>query len=154
MYINISMRFLIPIIVFLGFIAGYLLKKYIPEEQKDAKPYLYWAEKILLLILISFLLYTSFSFSFVLVLLLILGILVGLRVKELYLYLGFALLSLELVSVVLAFIFGMVKGQKKHMLRTAVFFFLPFLLLLTTIPFAYTESFALGGLIAMLISKQ
>ncbi|HIH58502.1 MAG TPA: hypothetical protein HA360_04315 [Nanoarchaeota archaeon] len=139
------MLFLIPIIAFMGFISGYLLKKYIPEEQKEAKPYLFWAEKILLSLLLFFLLYTSFSLSLFSLIFFCAGIVLGFFLQEIYLSLGIALLGLDFLPSVFVFILGLVKGEK-HILKNALFFFLPFLLLLLPLPSKYTTLFAAGGI--------
>src|SRR3989344_5103414 len=116
------MLFLIPIIAFMGFISGYLLKKYIPEEQKEAKPYLFLAEKILLSLLLFFLLYTSFSLSLFSLIFFCAGIVLGFFLQEIYLSLGIALLGLDFLPSVFVFILGLVKGEK-HILKNALFFF-------------------------------
>lgn len=148
-----NMLFLIPILVFSGFIAGYLLKKYIPEEQKAAKPYLFWSERILLLLIIVFLLFHAQIFSPLGILTILLGMLIGFFLREVYLYLGLAFLSLDFLPAVLIFLFGLVKGNK-HIIRNAFFFFFPFLLLVTKLPLEYTSFFAAGALISILLQNK
>ena len=144
--------YLIPFIVFIGFIAGYLIKKYIPEEQKDAQPYLFWAKKGILSLLLLVLLLTS-TWSWHSAFFILGGMLLGFLLKEVYLYFSFSLFSLEFLPAVLCFLYGLVAGEKKNMLKNALFFFVPFSLLLLSFDLSFLRFFAAGALLVILVRK-
>lgn len=145
--------YLIPAIVFCGYILGYFIKKYVPEEQKQAQPYLYWGKKAMLLLLVISLLFLSqwywYSFFF-----LFIGFILGFLVQEVYLYFSLSLFSLELLPAVCIFLYGLLAGEKKKILRNALFFAFPFLLLLFSFNLSFLKMIAAGALIKELFKKK
>ncbi len=153
MYLSECMLlYLIPAIVFGGFLCGMLLNKYIPEERKEAQPYLYWAKKILLMLLVI-VLFKEISLSLSTSLFLLGGIVVGIFVKEIYFYFACVLLSFEFLPAVLCFLYGLAAGEKKALMKTVLFFGLPFFLLFLTFDFSVLQIIATGALLSAIARK-
>ncbi len=144
------MQFMIPILAFSGIFVGLLLKKYIPEENKPGKKYHLLAERLIFLILGSYLLATAFTSSLYNYIALFIGIILGMFLSQPYLYLGLSLLTIDFVSASLTFIFGVSNGNK-NFLYPALFFFAPFLLLLTPIDTTLLLMVASGALFATIM---
>ena len=111
------------------------------------------AHKIILLLIIIILFYNAFTLSLLSAIIIVLGIILGFFFREVYLYLGLSILSLEFLSVILVFLFGLVRGEK-NILKNALLFFIPFLFLLVAFPLEYTELGTAAALLAILFSKQ
>jgi len=160
------MKFLIPIISFLGSIIGIALKKLAKEEIKFGKfgpKYFVWMKRILLLIIIL----TTLSFTenyFLLIPTIIAGFIIAIFLSE-YLFLGTALTfafskSNEILILIASLIFlyglpygSMLKRIRKEHIYIAVLFFIPFLLLLTNINQDFLIGFIAGGCFNYLIRK-
>lgn len=147
------MYYLTPIIVFLGFIIGFLVKKYIPEEKKLIKKYSFYLEKILLFLIIIAIIYFTFNNSIWFYLFFITGIILGIFFREKYLYFGLALLTFDMFVSVLLFLFGIVNGNKSYV-KTAIFFFIPFLLLLFNIEFTSLVILSSGALFSSFFTNN
>lgn len=144
------MLFLIPLIVFLALLGGFCLHKYIPEEREQVKKSLLYAEKALVLLLILTLLYESFTLSLPMMLFLLGGIIAGFLFTEVYVYFGFALLSLSFLPAVLVFLYGLT--QYKDFVLKAMFF-LPFLFLFFSLETGLLQVFAVGALSVLFVKN-
>ena len=147
------LQYFIPLIVFCGYILGYLIKKYIPEEQKDAQAYFHWAKKAIIIVLIFVLIITN-SWSWYALLFLLVGIILGMFVTEIYLYLSLSILSLELLPASVCFLYGLVAGEKKNLFRNALFFCIPFLFLLFSFDLSFLQCIAAGALVSRVFKKK
>ena len=145
------MFFLIPLAAFLGLLGGFCLHKFIPEEEEQIKPYLFYAEKIILALLIVVIFYESFIFSLPVILFLLGGIVAGFLFSETYMYFGFALLSLTFLPAVLVFLYGLT--QYKNLFFKGIFF-LPFLFLILSIETGFFQMFAAGALGVLLFRSK
>ncbi|MDP3918440.1 MAG: hypothetical protein Q8Q35_00860 [Nanoarchaeota archaeon] len=151
------MLWIVPIIVFLGFVVGYFIKRYVPEEDKHRKKYFVYLEKGLLLSILG-ILYFYYRQSIPEHLLidlgvLLLGVVVGYLFKESYLYLGMIMTTIEIYTSMLIFMYGLVKGNKR-IIEKAVYFFIPFLLLLIPSIESYILVFGSGGVLVLLFQKS
>ncbi len=145
------MQYLIPIIAFLGLIGGIILKKTCKEETKPGRPYFKLLEKIILAILIITLFYFNYTTSVYFYLLIIVGLGLAWLQPYTYLYFGIALTTLNPLTAVLVFMYGLPQGTlKPELKRNIILFALPFLLLL--IDFNFT-GIAIGGLITILLKQ-
>ena len=147
------MQYFVPLVAFLGLFLGMFLKKWIPEEVVASERYRFYLEKFLLLSLFGYLLYISSFGSLLSFVFFALGFVLGLFVREVYLFFGFALLSLDFVVAVLVFLYGLSYGKKKF-LPSALFFFSPFLLLLFFSSVEFFLWFAIGGLLSLLVVRE
>jgi len=143
------MLYLVPLVAFLGCIAGALLKQWIPEELKKGATYFVWLEKILLVILCVSLLSIAFTNSMMSYVFFVLGIAATFIVKEPYLYFGFALSGLDFFAAVVVFLFGIPYGEKKSIVKNALLFATPFLLLLWPVNVHQLLLFAAGASLAL-----
>tara|TARA_Y100000310_G_C20664821_1_gene806859 strand:+ start:1072 stop:1512 length:441 start_codon:yes stop_codon:yes gene_type:complete len=146
------MQYLIPIIAFLGLPLAILLKRINPEEVKQAKPYLFFLEKLTIAIIILTLAIQNFTNNKFFYILILIGLLLGFLFKQTYLYLSLALLSLNPIIAILTFIHGLSK-TKFNIIRNAILFILPFSLLLLNIDTAHTSAIAIGALATFLRIK-
>jgi len=146
------MYYLVPIVVFIGFILGFLIKKYIPEEKKLQK-YFPGIEKILLVLLILAIILITFENTIWFYLFLITGLILGFFLREKYFYLGLSLLTFNIYLSILTFLFGLINGSKKIVFNL-IFFAIPFLLLLLNIDHTSLVVLSAGALIPSLFYKQ
>ncbi|MBT4174506.1 hypothetical protein HOC80_02950 [archaeon] len=145
------MQYLIPIVAFLGLAAGILLKKTCKEEIKPGKPYFKILEKIILAIIIISIFHFNYTNDIYFYLLIIAGLGLGWLLSYNYLYFGIALTTLNPLTAVLIFIYGLPRGTlKPELKKNIVLFALPFLLLLINYNFT---SVAIGALTSILIKK-
>ena len=123
------MLYLVPIIVFIAFIVGYLIKKYNSEEKELQNKYYIYFEKFTLFLLIITIIITSYSSSYWFYIFLITGIVLGYFFKESSLYVGLSLLTLNMYISIFACLYNIVIGNK-YLIKNLILFFIPFLLLL------------------------
>lgn len=144
------MLYLISVVAFLGLLLGFCLHKYIPEEEEQMKKPLFYAQKILLVLLIFVLFWKSFTFSLPVVFFLASGIVAGFLFHEEYMYFGFALLSFDFLLAVLVFLYGLTEWRN---IFVKCVFFLPFLFLLLSLDTALFEMFAAGALFVLVCKR-
>ena len=123
------MLYLVPIIVFIAFIVGYLIKKYNSEEKELQNKYYIYFEKFTLFLLIITIIITSYSSSYWFYIFLITGIVLGYFFKESSLYVGLSLLTFNMYISIFACLYNIVIGNK-YLIKNLILFFIPFLLLL------------------------
>jgi hypothetical protein len=149
-----NLIFLIPIIVFLGVIAGKIISSYTKGEVKQYKNYLVWTKKILLLILVIIALY-FIKFNFLNLILFIFGFIFGFLFRSRYFYWGLLLASSFLISkevmlliASIIFIYGIFYGSldRKWITINFILFLIPFLLLLFNISYEPFLAFVAGAL--------
>lgn len=146
------MQYLIPVIAFLGLIAGIVLKKTCEEEIKPGKPYFLLLQKVVIVTLIIALLYTTLSNTLLYFILILIGIITAIFFTHTYFYLGLALLTLNPLIATLTFIYGLPTGTlKPKVILNLLLFAIPFLLLIFNI--IYTAPIALGALTTIFIKK-
>ena len=155
---------IIPVISFLGLIVGKVISYYTKDEYESGLKYFKFLEKIIIALLVVVLLFSKVSLM--LFLYILIGIIIGVFVREIYLFLGLALLSslmltnnLILLISVLIFFFGINNAtinriNVKRIILNCVIFFVPFLFLLTK-SFINTNlsvflGITIGGLLAQL----
>jgi hypothetical protein len=141
-----------PIIVFVGFILGFLIKKYIPEE-KYIQKYFPFVEKILLILLTLTIIIITFENTVWFYLFMITGLILGIFFREKYLYFGLSLLTFDFYIAILTFLFGLFYGNKRF-LFSLIFFFTPFLLLFFNISHVSLVVLSAGALMPSLFNKQ
>lgn len=160
------MKFLIPIVVFVGFLIGGLLARVSPEEMKPGEKYFLWVLRVILLAVIASLFYFS-GFSWFG---LLLGIVFGFFVREYYFAFGISLAMAMLMSDsallllgALVFAAGIVYGTLTsvsgrftftNVFAKVAFFFLPFCILLVGVPPVQFMNFAAGSILAILFIKN
>lgn len=152
------------LIVFLGLIVGKIISYYTKDEYDAGLKYFKLLEKVLIGLVVVVLLFSKLSL--VLFLYILIGIIIGVFVREIYLFLSIALLSVlffssDIILLVasLIFFFGIVYAtvrriEIKNIILNGVVFFIPFVLLLTK-SFINTNStiflgVSIGGLLAQL----
>jgi|SRR3989338_10408232 len=151
------------LIAFLGLIAGFFLNKVVKEELEPGKKYFaYLSIALLVCIIIS-----SIAPIWDIFIGILIGIILSYLITKVYFYFGISALAsiLSNKSIILLsgliFVFGLsyaaldYKGvNKKFLLKSLIFFFIPFLLLLVNIfPGFYTifSGISIGGLIMSII---
>mgnify|MGYP001582781392 CR=1 FL=1 len=160
------MEFLSPIIAFVGVFIGVLLKKIAQEEIKFGKfggRYFIWMKRIILVLLIIFMLYSSGSYLYLL-LGLVIGLILGIFLNE-YLFLGLSMAAgfpdrnMLLVSSSLIFLYGLPYGslfrkmRLNHILIITLLFFTPMLLLFFNVNQSLLVGLSAGGLFNYIIRK-
>lgn len=158
------MMWLVIIITFLGLIVGKIISYYTKDEYDSGLKYFKLLEKVLIGLLVVVLLFSKLSL--ILFLYILIGIIIGVFIREIYLFLSIALLSVlflsnEIILLVasLIFFFGIVyasvrKIEIKNIILNGIVFFIPFVLLLTK-SFINTNltiflGVSIGGLLAQL----
>mgnify|MGYP001342874573 CR=1 FL=1 len=136
------MEWLVAVVAFSGFVLGYLLKRWIPEEKNFRKKYQKYVEGVLLTLLAVVVLYLAYPYNFLSIALIVIGLVIAWFVKEPYIFLALTLLSFNFYAASLVFMFGLVNGSK-DVLRNALLFFFPFLLLF--IPYSMPQLILLGA---------
>ncbi len=144
------MLYLVPLIVFLGLVGGWILKKYIPEEKKDAERYASWIKPLLLLSLVAILFY-SLAWNLQNILFVFGGIVCAIFLKEIYFFFACSLLSFEMLPAMCMFLYGLVVGEKKKIVVNTLFFVLPFTLLFLSFEQSGVISFGLGGIVVFFL---
>jgi len=161
------LQFLIPLISFTGIIGGILLKNIAQEEVKFGKfggRYFLWIKRIILFLLILIISFFTTDYLF-LSFGIIVGLILGIFITE-YLFLGLTLLigfnlhkNILLITSSLTFLYGLPYGsimrriKLKQIIAATIFFFLPFLFLLTSINLNLIIGISTGGLFQYLIRK-
>jgi hypothetical protein len=135
------------LVVLLGFVLGSLIRRGVPEEEKDSLKYRRYIEIFLLFGLIFFLIGTFFTLSWQSFVFFAVGLALTLLVKRTLFYIGFALLSFNLVAASFCFVYGLSTGIKDK--YSVVFFLLPFVLFF--VPFNFAPMIAVGGFVGLLV---
>lgn len=159
------LSFLIPIVVFAGFLIGALLAYISPEEMKPGREYFFWLFCALSVAILSVIFYYG-GFS---VFGLLLGIVFGFFVREYYFALGLAIAMSFLVSDsallllgTLSFAFGLVYGTITvasgkftftNVFAKLSFFFIPFIILFAGVPPKHFLSFSGVAFATILVVK-
>ena len=155
---------IIPVISFLGLVVGKIISYYTKDEYEKGLKYFKFLEKIIIALLVVVLLFSKASLG--LFLYILVGIIIGVFAREIYLFLGLAVLSslmlgndLILLVSVLVFFFGINNAtinrtSVKGIILNGIIFFVPFLFLLTK-SFINTNlsvflGITIGGLLAQL----
>ncbi len=154
------------LIAFLGFIAGFFLNRVVKEELGPGKKYFAFLSIILLISIIILNIVPIFD----IVIGIIIGVILSCLISNIYFYLGISasvsVLSNNNIALLsaLIFIFGLSYSalnykiiNKKFLLKSLIFFFIPFLLLLINIfPGFYTNfsGISIGGLIVAITKIQ
>lgn len=154
------------LIAFLGCIAGFFLNRIVKEELEHGKKYFAFLS---IIILISILI-LNITLIFDIVIGIILGIILSYLISNVYFYLGISALVSILSSKNTVLLSGLIftlglsysalnyqEINKKFLLKSLIFFFIPFLLLLINIfPGFYTifSGISIGGLIVAIIKIQ
>lgn len=164
----------VPIIAFLGLVAGILLTKTIIEERIPGRKYYRWMKRILLFMMIIGLLYYNTNYS-ALFFGIILGTLIMIFAEE-YVIMGVSLVTAFLFSkeiifltAVLIFLYGLPYGTlhgkrkiKEFLAKNLIYFFAPFLalyffkeaFLINTTMKMFMIGVSSGGLFNLLIRRQ
>lgn len=143
------MYYLTPLIVFIAFVLGFLIKKYNSEEKELQKKYSVYFEKITLCLLIITIIITSYSTSYWFFIFLFTGIILGLFYKESSLYLGLSLLTFNLYISIFAFFYNLSIGNK-NIIKNFILFFAPFSLLLISQDWSSLVVLSAGALLPKL----
>ncbi len=142
------MLYLVPFVVFIGFIAGAILKHVVPEEVEPGERYFVLVER-LLLFLIAFVASASLENTLLSYILFVSGLLMGFFIREPYLLFGAAMTSFNFLLGTLIFLFGIPFGKRKNVAKNAILFASPFILLLIPINTAYMLTIVSGACVAL-----
>tara|TARA_Y100000310_G_scaffold344775_1_gene459428 strand:+ start:12057 stop:12563 length:507 start_codon:yes stop_codon:yes gene_type:complete len=155
-------NFLVGLVSFTGLIFGTFIAQLVKEELKPGHKYFIAFKDLLLLIIIGILLYYSRNNFLFLIIGLVLGLLLGRSLKNLYFYLGLGMASSfflfkEILMGSLIFLTGLPHGTlisnlkkkelKNYVIKSLIFFLIPFISLIFNINTGVYPGLMIGGLI-------